>query len=68
VDRRPQGVINKEVDRCEVLILVLNRRWGQAAPDSEYSSFTEEEYQRALARFRSQGAPEIFIFFTRVIQ
>jgi len=66
VGRRSQGVINRDIDRCDVFILVLNRRWGQAAPDSEYSSYTEEEFHRAFTRFQSQGAPEIFIFFKRV--
>ncbi len=59
-------MINQEIDRCDVFLLLLHRRWGQNAPDSEYSSYTEEEFHRALARFRSEGAPEIFIFFKRV--
>ncbi len=64
--RRSQGVINRDIDLCDVFILVLNRRWGQKAPDSEYSSYTEEEFQRAMARFISEKSPEIFIFFKRV--
>ncbi|MFV1883932.1 MAG: DUF4062 domain-containing protein [Balneola sp.] len=64
--RRSQSVINQEVDRCDVFILTLFRRWGQDAPDSEYSSYTEEEFHRALARWEKEGAPEIFVFFKRV--
>lgn len=64
--RRVQSVINADVDACDVFILVLHRRWGQAAPDSEYSSYTEEEFQRALARWRQSQSPEIFVFFKNV--
>lgn len=61
--RRSQAVINQEVDRCDVFVLALNRRWGQEAPDSPYSSYTEEEFHRALDRWKKDGAPEIFVFF-----
>ncbi|MDH3997309.1 MAG: tetratricopeptide repeat protein [Desulfuromonadales bacterium] len=65
--QRSQGVINQEIDRCEVFILTLNRRWGQEAPDAQpYSSYTEEEFHRALERFKREGKPEIFVFFKRV--
>ena len=65
--RRSQGVINAEIDRCDVFILALYRRWGQPAPDAEpYSSYTEEEFHRALERWRKEGKPEIFVFFKRV--
>ncbi|WP_052238863.1 tetratricopeptide repeat protein [Pectobacterium brasiliense] len=65
--RRNQSVINEEVDKCDVFILVINRRWGQSAPDAEpYSSYTEEEFYRALERWKKEGKPEIFVFFKRV--
>ncbi|MBN3264191.1 tetratricopeptide repeat protein [Pectobacterium brasiliense] len=65
--RRNQSVINEEVDKCDVFILVINRRWGQSAPDAEpYSSYTEEEFHRALERWKKEGKPEIFVFFKRV--
>ena len=65
--RRNQGVINEEIDRCDVFILVMHRRWGQEAPDAKpYSSYTEEEFHRALERWKREGAPEIFVFFKRV--
>ena len=65
--RRNQSVINEEIDSCDVFILAMYRRWGQPAPDAEpYSSYTEEEFHRALERWRSSGAPEIFVFFKRV--
>ena len=65
--RRNQGVINEEIDKSDVFILVMNRRWGQQAPDAKpYSSYTEEEYHRALERWKREEKPEIFVFFKRV--
>ena len=32
--RRSQGVINQEIDKCDVFILAMHRRWGQEAPDA----------------------------------
>ncbi len=67
VGQRSQSVINAgQIDCCDVFILVLNRRWGQEAPDSNYSSYTEEEFHRALTRYESSGTPTIFVFFKRV--
>jgi tetratricopeptide (TPR) repeat protein len=66
VGRRSQSVINRDIDTCDVFILTLHRRWGQEAPDSEYSSYTEEEFHRALDRFRKSTQPEIFVFFKKV--
>ncbi len=50
----------------------MYRRWGQAAPDAQpYSSYTEEEFHRALARWQKKRrgkpqAPEIFVFFKHI--
>ncbi|MGH9237028.1 MAG: tetratricopeptide repeat protein [Vicinamibacterales bacterium] len=67
VGRRSQAVINQDVDACDVFVLVMWRRWGQLAPDAApYSSYTEEEFQRALARFELTGAPTIFVFFRHI--
>ncbi len=65
--RRNQSVINEEVDKCDVFILTMHRRWGQPAPDAApYSSYTEEEFYRALERWKRDGNPEIFVFFKKV--
>ena len=65
--RRIQAVINQEIDKCDVFILAMYRRWGQEAPDAKpYSSYTEEEFHRALERWKKDGKPEIFVFFKRV--
>jgi tetratricopeptide (TPR) repeat protein len=65
--RRSQSVINQDIDSCDVFILAMHRRWGQEAPDAKpYSSYTEEEFHRALERWKKDGTPEIFVFFKRV--
>ena len=65
--RRNQGVFNGEIDKCDVFILAMYRRWGQEAPDAEpYSSYTEEEFFRAFQRYEQDEKPEIFVFFKRV--
>jgi tetratricopeptide (TPR) repeat protein len=66
--RRPQSVINLEVDACDVFLLVMWRRWGQKAADitPPASSYTEEEYHRAFSRFQKQRRPCIYVFFKNV--
>ena len=60
-------MINEEIDKCDIFILALYRRWGQEAQDAlPYSSYTEEEFHRALERWNKEGMPEIFVFFKRV--
>jgi tetratricopeptide (TPR) repeat protein len=65
--RRSQSIINADIDSCDVFILAMHRRWGQDAPDAvPYSSYTEEEFHRALERWKKTCSPEIFVFFKRV--
>lgn len=65
--RRNQSVINEEIDLCDIFILVFYRRWGQEAPDAKpYTSYTEEEFYRALDRWQKEGKPEIYAFFKKV--
>lgn len=65
--RRSQSVINADIDRSDVFVLALYGRWGRAAPDAApYTSYTEEEFHRALTRWKAEGAPEIFVFFKNV--
>lgn len=67
VGRRSQSVINQDVDACDVFILVMWRRWGQAAPDAgPYTSYTEEEFWRAVARYEKSGKPTIHVFFKEI--
>src|SRR6185436_17184108 len=54
--------INEEVDRCDIFLLVLHRRWGQPAPDAVgASSYTEEEFRRAQKRWQRTKAPKIYV-------
>ncbi len=64
--RRAQTVINQDVDRCHLFILALHRRWGQSAPDSKFSSYTEEEFERAFNRWQKTNSPKVYIFFKNV--
>jgi hypothetical protein len=67
VGRRSQAVINQDVDASDVFVLAMWRRWGQEAPDATpYTSYTEEEFYRALARYEKTGKPTIFVFFKHV--
>ena len=61
---RPQSIINRDVDACELFIGILWRRWGQ--PTGEYESGFEEEFVRASSRHNSDGKPEIWLFFKEV--
>lgn len=65
--RRPQDVINQDVDDCEVFILALHGRWGQMVRGtSPYSSYTEEEFHRAYDRFKTSSLPHIHVFFKHI--
>ena len=61
---RAQATINPLVDECDLFIGLLWERWGQ--PTGEYSSGFEEEFERAKARRRLEGKPEIWLFFKHV--
>ena len=64
---RPQALINAEVDRCDIMLGILYKRWG-TPPDSEsdYGSGFEEEFDRAINRRRETGTPDIQLVFKRV--
>ena len=64
--RRPQAVINQQIKESDFFILALNRRWGQKAPDSKFSSYTEEEFNIAFDLWKEKKAPEVVVFFKSV--
>jgi tetratricopeptide (TPR) repeat protein len=67
IGQRSQSVINQDIDACDVFVLVMWLRWGQPAPDAEpYSSYTEEEFYRALARYEREAKPTVFVFFKHI--
>ena len=61
---RPQNLINRDVDSCDLFVGILWRRWGQNT--GEYSSGFEEEFIRARDRRRKTGKPEIWLFFKTI--
>lgn len=63
---RPQAQINEDVDKADIFIGFLWRRWGSDPGNPDYTSGFEEEYFRAIQRREKQGSPEIAIFFKDV--
>jgi Domain of unknown function (DUF4062) len=59
---RPQGKINEDVDRCELFVGLLWKRWGQPTGAGNYQSGFEEEYERALDRRLRERMPEMWLF------
>jgi hypothetical protein len=63
---RPQALINKDVDSCDLFLGILWRRWGQ--PTGKYESGFEEEYTQARGRNEKTRKPEIWLFFKDIDQ
>ena len=62
---RPQGLINEDVGRSDLFVLLLWKRWGSAT--GLYSSGVEEEFELAKRLNESQGGrPEMWIYFKDV--
>lgn len=61
---RPQEIINEMLDGCGLFIGLLWKWWGQDT--GKYSSGFEEEFERARARRKAQGEPELWMFFKAV--
>ena len=64
---RPQHLINQDVDRCDLFIGMIWRRWG-TPPDSDgnFSSGFEEEFQRSMDRRERTGRPQVSLFFKEI--
>lgn len=66
---RPQALINREVEECDALFLVLHDRWGSNPGGVEgYTSGTEEEFHKALECLDDASKPmaDISVFFRTV--
>ncbi len=62
---RPQSIINKEIEACDLFVLLLWKRWGTAS--GVYSSGTEEEFELARnLNEKSGGHPEMWLYFKKV--
>lgn len=61
---RPQTLINEDVDRCELFVGILWRRWG-SPPGGQggYESGFEEEFSRASTNRKASGRPQIWQYF-----
>lgn len=64
---RPQEVINRELNRCDVFVGMMWRRWG-TPPDNEgrFTSGFEEEFVTSESRLAATGSPEMSLFFKEV--
>ncbi|MEP7309150.1 MAG: hypothetical protein ABJA98_26905 [Acidobacteriota bacterium] len=64
---RPQAQINRDVERCDLFLGMLWRKWG-TSPDkhSVFSSGFEEEFSIARSRRQNGNEPEIWMFFKAV--
>ena len=61
---RPQHLINQEVDRCDLFIGMIWKKWGTPpSKDGEFTSGFHEEFERAMARRERGDSPEISLFF-----
>lgn len=64
---RPQHLINQDLDRCDLFLGMIWKRWGTPPDhDGEFSSGFEEEFERSMARCEDTGSPEISLFFKQI--
>jgi len=61
---RPQDIINKDVDCCDLFLGLLWKRWGQST--GKHTSGFHEEFLRARERRMHSGVPEIWLFFKTI--
>src|SRR5712671_5848287 len=61
---RPQELINRDMERCDVFVGLLWKRWGQST--GKYSSGFEEEFENAISRRTQTGSPEIWLAFKEI--
>jgi Domain of unknown function (DUF4062) len=63
---RPQSRINEDVDRCDLFVGMLWKRWGQPPGDNKFQSGFEEEFERAKGRRVHESRPEIWLFLKSI--
>jgi hypothetical protein len=60
---RPQAIINRELEQCELFVGLLWMRWGSPPDnDGKNTSGFEEEYNISVERSEREGRPEICLF------
>lgn len=59
---RPQALINRDLDGCDLFVGLLWKRWG-TPPDNSgaYTSGFEEEFRLSVDRFEREQRPEIHL-------
>jgi hypothetical protein len=64
---RPQATINRELERCEIFVGMMWKKWG-TSPDTsgQFTSGFEEEYETSVARREREGRPEISLFLKQI--
>ena len=64
---RPQAIINQELERCELFIGIMWKKWG-TPPDTQspYTSGFEEEFERSSKRLKETGQPEMAMYFKKI--
>lgn len=63
---RPQEVINRDLDGCDLFVGMLWKRWGTPPGASPYTSGFEEEFERSLARAEKEGRPAISLLLKQL--
>ena len=66
---RPQSAINAALAECDFFVLLLHDSWGSdPGGNNEFSSGTEEEWERARTLFEDPEAPmrQLAVFFKAV--
>lgn len=56
---RPQAIINRDLDGCDLFVGMLWKRWGTPPGTEPYTSGFEEEFNRSMTRNANEGRPEI---------
>ena len=64
---RPQDIINRDLDQCEVFVGLMWKQWGSPpSKDGPYTSGFEEEFERSIESRRKSRKPEISLLFKEV--
>jgi len=62
---RPQEIINEDVKKSDLVVLIIWKRWG--TPTGKYSSGFEEEYELAKSlNKKNNGVPHIMLYFKSI--
>jgi hypothetical protein len=61
---RPQEIINDDIRRCDLFVLMLWKWWG--TPPGLYSSGIEEEFHITRQLNNTTGKPQILLYFKNV--